>query len=273
VSHQEILDHILAMLRRQDFTGAGQLVEDTLQVDPSFAQGRNALLAHWLVLAARWPVIGGLLPTGTNWLHSSGWLNSLFASKPVNGQGAPIPWFTYPAIEFLEPRIKPDWRVFEWGSGYSTLWWAARVAEVRAVEHDAIWHRELSGRLPSNAHVELMLDTTGYAAAIVEAGGPFDVAVIDGEDRNACAALALDHVKPDGLIVFDNSDRKGFSAGVEGLDRAGWKRIDFFGLIPSYLYKNCTSVFFRDDRFITGGPLPSDVTSSVGPTCAAALGD
>jgi len=273
VNHQETLDHILAMLRRQDFAGAGQLVEDTLRVDPGFAHGRNALLAHWLVLAARWPVIGHLLPAGTNWLHSSGWLNSLFAGKPVNGQGVPIPWFTYPAIEFLEPRIEPGWRVFEWGSGYSTLWWAARVAEVRSVEHDTVWHGELSGRLPHNAQVELVRDTTRYAGAIAAAGGPFDVVVIDGEDRNACAALALDHVKPDGLIVFDNSDRKGFGAGVERIGQAGWKRIDFFGPIASYLYKNCTSVFFRHDRFVTGGKLPSDVTSSVGPTCAGALGE
>jgi hypothetical protein len=272
-SHQETLDHILGLLRRQDFAGAGQLIEDTLRREPGFAEGRNALLAHWLVLAARWPLIDRLLPAGTNWLHSSGWLNSLFVGKPLNGQGAPVPWFTYPAIEFLEPRIAPTWRVFEWGSGFSTLWWAARVAEVRAVEHDAAWHHELSGRLPANARVELVTATAAYDAAIETAGGPFDVVVIDGEARNACAARALHHVKPDGLIVFDNSDRQAFRPGVEQLGLAGWKRIDFFGPIPAYLYKNCTSVFFRDDRFITGGPLPADVASSVGATCARALGE
>ena len=53
----------------------------------------------------------------------------------------------------------------------------------------------------------------------------------------------------------------------------GWKRLDFFGLIPAYLYKNCTSVFFRDDRWVTGGPLPCDVVSEVGQTCAGALGE
>jgi len=273
MSREEIFDRILALARRQDFESVGRLIEQTLRDDPGFADGRNVVLAHWLVLAARWPAVERLLPPGTNWLLSSGWLNSLFTAKPLNGAGKPIPWFTYPAIEFIEPRIRASWRVFEWGCGFSTLWWAARVAEVRAVEHDPAWQRDMGARLPGNARVDLVADPAAYAAAIASAGGPFDVVVIDGEARNDCAARATDHVKPDGLIIFDNSDRQGCRAGIAQLDAAGWKRIDFFGPIASYLYKNCTSVFFRDDRCVTGGPLPSEVDSSVGPTCARAIGE
>jgi hypothetical protein len=75
------------------------------------------------------------------------------------------------------------------------------------------------------------------------------------------------------LIIFDNSDRQAHRPALDALDRAGWKRLDFFGLIPAYLYKNCTSIFFRDDRYVTGGPLPCDVASSIGQTCAGALGE
>jgi hypothetical protein len=32
-----------------------------------------------------------------------------------------LPWITFPAIRFLERRLTAESRVFEWGSGMSTL--------------------------------------------------------------------------------------------------------------------------------------------------------
>ena len=46
-----------------------------------------------------------------------------------------LPWFTYPAIEALSNWDLSDKRVFEYGSGFSTLFWASRAKEVVSVEH------------------------------------------------------------------------------------------------------------------------------------------
>ena len=71
--------------------------------------------------------------------------------------GAPLPWFTYAAIEFLAERVDRSWRVFEYGAGNGTLWWSARVREVHAVEADAGWHAALAPRLLATARIDDIL--------------------------------------------------------------------------------------------------------------------
>lgn len=41
----------------------------------------------------------------------------------VDKDGNPIPWYTYPAIEFLNSLDFSSKNVFEYGTGNSTLWW------------------------------------------------------------------------------------------------------------------------------------------------------
>src|SRR3954471_20501401 len=68
----------------------------------------------------------------------------------MDAAGEPIPWFTYPAIEFLGQF---DWggkRVFEWGSGNSSLWFARRAGSVRSIEHDRVWADRTAQGAPAN---------------------------------------------------------------------------------------------------------------------------
>ena len=255
------------------FREAGALIERGMQQDPAALQPYGVNLANWLVLAANWPLVSRLLVPGTNFFQESGWLESVRQSKPVSGSGAPIPWYTYPAIEFIEPRIQPGFRVFEYGSGWSTLWWAQRVADVVAVEHDAQWSALVQPRLPPNARVSLRTEADRYVTEIDACGGEFDVVIVDGEHRNQCARAAAARVKRSGAIVFDNSDRRSYAEGVRYLSDAGWLRIDFFGLIPSYAYKNCTSIFFRDTCWLTGAPVPAEQRSSIGVSWSQAVGE
>jgi hypothetical protein len=270
---QDTLKEILDQVNAGRFRDAGALIERGMASDPATLAPYGVNLANWLILAANWPLVSGLLVPGTNFFQESGWLESVRQSKPVSNAGAPIPWYSYPAIEFIEPRIAPGLRVFEYGSGWSTLWWAERVAEVFAVEHDAQWSALVQPRLPANARVALQTDAECYVGQIDACGGEFDIVVVDGEHRNRCARAAAARVKPTGAIVFDNSDRQAFAEGVRHLSDAGWLRIDFFGLIPCYAYKNCTSFFFRDTRWLTGAPVPAEQRSSVGVSCSQAIAD
>lgn len=270
---RDAVKEILAEVRAGRFREAGALIERGFETDAEALLPYRINFANWLLLAANWPLVSKLLVPGSNFFLESGWLESLWQEKPVAKSGAPIPWYTYPAIEFLEPRLRPDLRVFEYGSGWSTLWWAERVASVHAVEHDAAWSALLRPRLPANARLELRDDAARYVAEIEAAGGAFDIVVVDGEHRNECARAAARCVSPSGAIVYDNSDRIAFSDGVRELSEAGWLRIDFFGLIPGHPYKNCTSFFFRDTRWLQGAPLPAEQRNAIGPSCSQAMGE
>ncbi len=270
---QDPIEQILEHMNSGRFREAGQAIERVLSENPDQVLSHRINLANWLILAANWPLITQLLVPGTNFFVESGWLESMLRERPVNKGGAPIPWYTYPAIEFIEPRIRPDFRVFEYGSGWSTLWWAERTQEVFAVEHDSAWFEQVRGQVPANVRLALQQEPDKYVDQLNACGGDFDVVVVDGENRNECARAAAARTKRSGAIVFDNSDRAAFAEGVRFLDEQGWMRLDFWGLVPCYPYRNCTSIFLRDTRWLSGAPIPWDQSTSIGPSCSQAMGE
>src|SRR5215213_3851569 len=58
-----------------------------------------------------------------------GRFRSAGAGRSIDGHGTPIPWYSYPAIEYLKQLDFRDRTVFEFGSGNSTLFWAARARQ------------------------------------------------------------------------------------------------------------------------------------------------
>ena len=80
-------------------------------------------------------------------LQRRGWDRS-FHEGPVDAEGNPIPWVTYPAQSILAQLVRPDSRVFEYGSGHSSLWWAAHAKEVVSVDHDGNWVNRIKDGKP-----------------------------------------------------------------------------------------------------------------------------
>jgi hypothetical protein len=199
-------------------------------------------------LGAKWLAIRDL--GLSSHLHTQGWFASRATSTSVDASGAPLPWYTYGAIAFLEPRLRANMSIFEFGSGNSTLWWSRRVSRVASCEHDSDWYEDVRSRLPSN--VEYRLATLGengeYAQSVLQGHRTFDIVVIDGRDRVACALNTPRALKGDGVIVWDNSDRSEYQSGYDYLVEQGFKRIDFWGMGPINTYGWCTSIFYRREN-------------------------
>lgn len=187
-------------------------------------------------------------------LNSEGWARSLAAAQPVDRDGQPLPWWTYSSIYWLTVSLSGADSVFEYGSGYSTLWLAGRVKSVQSVEHDRSWAEKVRERLPSNATVLLAEGDAEYVDAIRDASPVPDVVVVDGIRRPDCLELAGQFVRPDGLIILDDSDRGEYHASAEGLVHAGFGRVDFWGPRPASAVLSVTSVFTRDLKRWSGAP-------------------
>lgn len=168
-----------------------------------------------------------------------------------------LPWFTYPAIEALMNWDLSDKRVFEYGSGYSTLFWAARAKEVVSVEHNRAWFEKILELAPSNVRVilapidkqehyhpspELRAQFDAYAGAI---DGRFQVIVIDGYARSRvryqCAQRALQHLDSNGLVILDNSDW--LPATAMFLRDSDLIEVDLSGPVPGNNVTQTTSFF------------------------------
>ncbi len=203
--------------------------------------------------------------TNLNYLETSGWLKSLKEGKSIDYNSNPLPWYSYPAIEFIEDKLKSDFRVFEYGSGQSTLWYAQRVKEVISVEHNPDYFCQIKSYAPENVILSLLEDKEKYAAEINRYNdGYFDIIVIDGINRGRCAELCYRKLTANGLIIFDNSDREESDASLEFLQERKFKRLDFYGLLPTQKYKICTSIFWQDEELFNRASLPSRKKSCLG---------
>ncbi len=180
-------------------------------------------------------------------LADLGWFRSLREGKPVDRRGRPLPWISYASLHFLEERVQPDMRVFEYGSGNGTRWWARHAREVVAVEHDRDWYEQVSRRLPKNATVihQALKPAGAYAETILGQPGKFQIVVVDGRDRSNCALTAIPKLSADGVIIWDNAERPRYRAGQRALMRKGFRRIDFTSLLPVDPREDTTTVFYR----------------------------
>lgn len=209
----------------------------------------------------------GLLDRWATRSRAGVWVRSLLSIyDPVELLELDVPWWTFASADLVEGFLKtrPQARVFEWGSGASSIWLAKRAASVTSVEHDADWAKVMEPMVLDNNQILVVepvldevgtgvrsskpgfegLDFTEYVAAIDNQPAGLDLIVIDGRAREACLDKALPKLAPGGLIVFDNVDRERYVRAIENSSipvAVTWTR----GLTPSLPYPTRTAVIAR----------------------------
>jgi hypothetical protein len=167
----------------------------------------------------------------------------------VDGANAKIPWYTYPAIEYLDSIDFSGKIVFEYGSGNSSAYWARKARMVRSAEHNKEWYLKIKNEIAENQKIELCENEKDYLDAINKIPGKVDVIIIDGVYREKCAKLVQDHLSDGGIVILDNADWYKETAKYlrEKLDLL---EVDFHGFGPINAYTWTTSIFFtRSARF------------------------
>jgi len=186
--------------------------------------------------------------------YRSGYYLSTFKMAPVTRQGKPLPWYTYPAIDFLKYRDYSGKNVLEFGGGQSTLWWAEQAEQVVTFEGDNSWYQEIRDNMPDN--VELiyvsMDDRESNINKINESltalsNLNYDVVIIDGLYRIFMVPIAVKYLSNDGIIICDNAESYDFNDKFKDSD---FQRIDFFGNAPGVILPHSTSIYFKRSSFV-----------------------
>jgi len=187
------------------------------------------------------------------YLVDVGWFNSANKKMPVNKNEQPIPWYSYPFLNFIDSRLSKQMTIFEYGSGNSTIWLAARVGNVKAVEHNLLWFNKISPRLPNNVEIVYREDGSikDYCREILNSNTFYDIIIVDGVDRNCCLKLSLEKLKKDGVIILDNSERSEYQNGISLIMSKGLKRLDFSGMGAIANSLTCTTVFYRENNCLS----------------------
>jgi hypothetical protein len=186
-----------------------------------------------------------------------------------------VPWLTFDALNRLAALEIDGRRVFEYGSGGSTLYWQARGAITVSVEHDPAWFAVVRSRLaatpavdyrliepqpersvqtsdPSDPDAYLSTDVRWreasfrpYVTAIEEfRDGTFDIVLVDGRARPSCIKHGAPKVAPGGALILDDSQRPYYLAGTRGYLK-GFVEERFLGPSPTVPTISATSIFRR----------------------------
>lgn len=193
---------------------------------------------------------GSISPDRLRWIYDyhenqQGGKLSSERKLPFDQEGQAVPWITYPAADYLAQLDFSNCRVFEYGSGNSSQFWASRCLSLVSVESDAAWLAHCQKSILPNQQMIHATDEATYSKSIAAFKTPFDVIIIDGDFRPACAAVAVQQLASRGMILFDNSDW--FPNTLTFLASHGLTQIDFVGPGPINNYLWCTSIFLNRD--------------------------
>ena len=177
-----------------------------------------------------------------------GWFQSFHMNQPVNNSNMPIPWITYPAIDFIDSRLNKNMDLFEFGGGNSTLYFSKKVNYVTTVENDPDWYNKIRTHVPNNVNIiyEKLIYNGNYCKTAMNSKKMYDIIIIDGRDRVNCIINSINSLKENGVIILDDSQREEYCAGREFLQEKHFRHIDFWGISPGYLNRYSTTIFYRD---------------------------
>ena len=148
-----------------------------------------------------------------------------------------MPWITYSSIDKLNKLLNIEMKVFEFGSGGSTLYYSKRVKEIVSVEHEPDWSNNVENIIKAQkiknikillrkaeSHYNRSFSDLPYSSTMDKKYSGFafnnyvntidefpdhyfDLIVIDGRARPYCLKHSLIKLKQGGFIVYDNVER------------------------------------------------------------------
>ncbi len=128
-------------------------------------------------------------------------------------------------LDWFASKDRSDYLMFEFGSGHSTPWFAARVRHLVTADHDMDW-LELATNLCDEQGVNnedvvsLIANDENSLPDLIRRGTMYNFILIDGRNRVACVNIADFFVRIDGYIALDDSQRPKYAKAVSRLTRS-----------------------------------------------------
>lgn len=164
------------------------------------------------------------------------WIRSL---KEGYSLDKPSPWLTFDSISFIKKWLQPGAKVFEYGSGGSTLFWLSQGATCVTIEHNPDWFVIVQKNLKNSDRIDYRLvppEPNENQEGVYDPEDPdcyvsgdpkykdyrfdnyvsqidvfpdayFNLILIDGRARPSCIKHSVSKIKLGGLLVIDNTER------------------------------------------------------------------
>jgi len=195
-------------------------------------------------------LLKGLLSLGfKGYFTQTGWDKAYLQKASIDADSQPIPWLTYSFLDFLTGRLHQEMKIFEYGLGNSTLYYAKHVGQVTAVEHDEVWFNKIKAQVPQNVTlIYQSLNGENYSETILQQAGRFDIIIVDGRNRVKCCKLAIEKLSDSGIIILDDAERAEYQEVFSFFVTKGFKHIPFSGIAIGAIHRKITAVFYRENN-------------------------
>jgi predicted O-methyltransferase YrrM len=142
------------------------------------------------------------------------------------------PFLGVATIAQLEKIIKPKFRILEFGSGGSTVWFAERCGLIRTHEGSFEVVEKIYYELQKRGlerKVEFVFNAR-YPRFITHYDNhTFDLILIDGRSRFVNLQASISSLKCDGWVLLDNAEQPKHKECIDLMTKLGWPRIDTRG--------------------------------------------
>ena len=189
-----------------------------------------------------------------SYLKNKGYFKSFKLRIPVDAKNQPVPWMNYPFVDFISNRLNKSLEVFEYGSGFSTLYFQNIVKSIKSVENKKDWFDEISKKAGKNVeiiyHGPEQKEAYAKSININSSNQRYDLIIVDDIDRLGCVKQAVNYLKTTGVILLDDSHRTSYLPIFNFMKEAGFKEITIGGLKPGSLDLNKSTIFYRPDNIL-----------------------
>lgn len=191
--------------------------------------------------------LGSIIAEEDGFAIAGGWIEGLASQLPIYDSEL-VPSLNYALLHLLKERIKPEWRVLEFGAGYSTVWWSRHVAMVHAMEEDAGWAETVRRLAEPGKHIITQAPAVDFPARTRELDGSFEIVVVDCSNAGACAVAALPRLRSTGAMIVNHSDRLEHAELIRAWKERGLRELRLTAPAPGSLRMEVASVLYLADN-------------------------
>jgi hypothetical protein len=205
--------------------------------------------AFYLGLRKLW-VAYKLIALDNSYLNQTGFIKSHQHIQPIDKNKTPIPWMNYAMVAFLDERLNKGLDLFEYGAGFSSIWFAERLNKVVSIEYDLAWRKQVEDLLAPVTNAELVFQEVGedYINGASKTGRKYHLVLVDGRERVACAKASFSDLTEDGVLILDDSDRAEYQDVFSIAKELGYKNLRISGLKPFSFFREESTIFYRSSN-------------------------
>jgi hypothetical protein len=159
-----------------------------------------------------------------------------------------MPMLSIPFLDWLNAYDFSDYTLVEFGSGYSTNYFATRFKNVISFETRPEWFDEVSKFKPSNVDLRMIsIEDITCGNYDIDADDK-TIFLIDGDGpRHIITKLILEKYSPS-IMFLDNSEWH--SLTCQTIQDHGYMEIPFWGIRFEEYFDKCTSVFIKNNTML-----------------------